>query len=400
MQAGGAVRAAATALDFADGQALLRPRGPSGAPGPVQRKDAKDPVPGPASRDAGNPAPAGQGGAEGGKVEAAASPGSSSPPGDAGTSVLNAPAGKPMKRIAWDQLPPGFKKSSVVVVRPDGSRVSEWDYEVEKNRKLLAAGKLLPQSRWEICDWVEDPKAPGQWIRAWDSHLQTGWFSSTGDAYRKTTAQLDKPNAIPKGPHIITPDEAKDDGKAIPSSKLEALVTTAVKTYIRQFPVWQPLVKHSLVYPIVLVELFAAIDRNDLRQAIAKRIWASRQFAFIDTRTHDDVRENVVAALVSPLSDTMQTLAHSCAIQALYPKYLAALPAVIAAHQAKHPLLGRFAKRVPEVATYLAYLKTGQLGPFPNTNEHIPRRYQVAMASITPAELTEVGQLLTPLVSP
>ena len=316
-----------------------------------------------------------------------------------GGSLDKAPPGA-MKRIPWDKLPPGSSKSPVTIIGRDGSRMSQWDYDIAQWRKQLKAGKVSPQSREEICDWVQDPNAPGKWIRAWDPVRQAGWFSSNGKAYRQTSKLLEKPEKLPKGAHIISPTEAKGDGSKIPEAKLQLLLASAVKTYIKKFKMWQPMISYSSEYPVILVNLIAGINQKLLRERIGFHIWGSRQAAYINTRTYDDSKTLLVAMCVGPMAETMKEIAHSCAILALYKKYRAALPAILAKHKAKHTSLAGFVSRTDELAVYLAFLKTGKSSADIDPNMYMPAKFKVKMPAIDPREFVAVGSIVSGLVKP
>ena len=277
--------------------------------------------------------------------------------------------------------------------------MSDWDYKVAEWKRKLAEGKVLPQTRSGLCDWIQHPLSK-KWVRAWDIARKVGWFSTSGKAFRKTTHALKTPDKLPKGDHIISPEEAREEGKQIPEAKITALRAQAIKRYIRQFPVWQPLLsKHCDFYPVAILDMIAGIPTNQIRMLVFNHIWVFRSAPYVNIKTYDDVAMPIVGNAFGP-SKHMETLADSCLILALMPHYRAQLPAVIAKHKGKHKTLAKYEAKVDPLAQTLAFQKADRSAAHLNPNIYVRKAYQQEIDSNLGPEAAKAASIVAKFVRP
>ncbi|MCA9565938.1 MAG: hypothetical protein KC561_20715, partial [Myxococcales bacterium] len=241
------------------------------------------------------------------------------------------------KRLPWDQLPPGVKASTTRVKLPDGRTISAWQHHVETWRQKLKSGEIPAQSRWEVCDWVQDPVSK-KWSRSWDGRRQTCATNENEIKRRENLKKIADPKSIPKGPHVIHPDEAQGDGANIPQAKVTSfsgLVYKFLRARLADFNA--QIGTYPELGPVLIESIATAAFQRHLRSAIAYAIHQSGTTTHIDLRSWKETRKysitaNALGAIFG--SNPMKTFAAAITVRHLYPVHRAAIPKAIEKHKA------------------------------------------------------------------
>ena len=243
--------------------------------------------------------------------------------------------------LPWYVLPPGHSKNSTTITTPDGRKMSQRDYIVETWKKKLKSGSVTPQSRWQICDWVQDPVTK-KWKSSWDSVRQRGTNSPAAQQYAKERGELGS-KKVKKGPNLIHPDEAKGEGKKIPQAKVFRMMGLGISHFVKTLPQHVPAVG-TTDYQTFLIDVMMSVEvEKKVRHCIYQMLHVFQSHGYIDMATWDESKYSVLFNAYSALCGTVSyaDLGKALVFRHLFLQYNPKVPKLIAKLSAKHPELAK-----------------------------------------------------------